>query len=136
MFAAIRRDFVALGLTSRKEWQGQNHPSGFVLYRHHQGRIVVQALFSQLYDFALGIGKCRCDIGQICTMRVILNTTRSAYCEVILRHPNAYSARSRLPPDCLFSCVMSCVHSRQSTAFFGWFSQPQCWVAHATADCG
>jgi hypothetical protein len=89
MLVANSAKLRALGLASRKERQGQNHPSGFVLYRHHQGRIVVRALFSQLYDFALGIGKCRCDIRQICTMRVILKPTRSAYCEEISRHPKA-----------------------------------------------
>ena len=63
--------------------------SAFVLYDHHQSGIVVRALFLQLHDFALGIRKCRCNIRQVCTMRVILNPTRSAYCEEISRHPNA-----------------------------------------------
>jgi hypothetical protein len=76
-------------LASRKERQGQYHLSGFILYDHHQGRIVVRALFSQLHDFALGIRKCRCNIRQVRTMRVILNPIRSAYCEEISRHPNA-----------------------------------------------
>ena len=35
---------------ARKERQGQNHLPGFILYDHHQGRIVVSALFSQFPD--------------------------------------------------------------------------------------
>jgi hypothetical protein len=74
-------------LASRKERQVQNHLSGFILYDHHKGRIVVRVLFSQLQDFALGIRKCRRNIRQVRTMRVILNPVRSAYyCEEISRH--------------------------------------------------
>ena len=37
---------------------------------HHQGRIVVSALFSQLSNFALGIRKCRRKIRQVRTARI------------------------------------------------------------------
>jgi hypothetical protein len=103
MLAAMRRASWG-GLASREERQEQNHLSGFVFYDHHQSRIVVRALFSQLHDFALGIRKCRCNIGQVCTIRVILNPTRSAYYEEISRHPNALKA-FRPEGPILFFCV-------------------------------
>jgi hypothetical protein len=74
-------------LASRKERQGQRHLSGFILYDHHRSRIVVRALFSQLPDFAFGMRKCRRNIRQVRTMRVILNPALSVYCEEISRHP-------------------------------------------------
>jgi hypothetical protein len=85
-------------LASRKERQVQNHLSGFILYDHHHGRIVVRTFFSQLQDFAIGIRKCRRNIRQVHTMRVILNPVRSAYyCEEISRHPNT---RTPFGPSC------------------------------------
>jgi hypothetical protein len=71
---------------SRRTPQGQNGLPGFVLHGHHQGRVVVRALLSQLHDFALGIRKRRRNIRQVCTLRVILNPARSAYCKEIPRH--------------------------------------------------
>ena len=53
---------------------------------HHQGRIVVSALFSQLSNFALGIRKCSCKIRQVRTTRIIFDPVLSAYCEEISRH--------------------------------------------------
>jgi hypothetical protein len=49
---------------ARKERQGQNRLPGFILYDHHQGRIVAPALFSQLLDCALGIVHPALDTGQ------------------------------------------------------------------------
>jgi hypothetical protein len=80
---------VARRLRSRKKGQRQNGLSGFILYGHHQGRVVVRALFSQLHDFALGVRKRRRDIRQVCTLSVMLNPIRSAYREEISRHASA-----------------------------------------------
>jgi hypothetical protein len=79
---------VRAQLASRKERQGQHHLSGFILYDHRQSRIVVRALFSQLPDFVFGMRKCRRNIRQVRTMRVIFNPPRSAYGEETSRHPN------------------------------------------------
>ena len=61
---------------ARKERQGQNHLLGFILYDHHQGRIALPALFSQLPDCALGMRKCRRNIRQVRAMRIILAQSR------------------------------------------------------------
>jgi hypothetical protein len=50
---AVIRQASSLRISIPERRQGQNHPSGFVLYDHHQSWIVVRALFSQLHDFAL-----------------------------------------------------------------------------------
>ena len=64
--AALRWDLL---LCIPEKRQGQNHLSGFILYDHHQSRIVVWALFSQLQDCALGMRKCRQNIRQVRTGR-------------------------------------------------------------------
>src|SRR4029077_6534948 len=78
---------------ARKERQGQNRLPGFILYDHHQGRIVVPALFSQLPDCALGMRKCRRNIRQVRTMRIIPDPVPSAYCEEVSRHQTSPTLR-------------------------------------------
>ena len=94
---------------ARKERQGQNRLPGFILYDHHQGRIVVPALFSQRPDCALGMRKCRCNIRQVRTMRIILDPVLSAYCEEISRHQTP----PRLRPVSTSSSVISLNDGRQ-----------------------
>ena len=77
---------VARRLVARKKRQGQYRLPGFIFYDHHQGRIVVSALFSQLSNFALGIRKCSCKIRQVRTTRIIFDPVPSAYCEELSRH--------------------------------------------------
>ena len=73
-------------VSSPEKRQGQYRPPGFIFYDHHQGRIVVSALFSQLSNFALGIRKCSCKIWQIRNPRIIFDPVPCAYCEEISRH--------------------------------------------------
>ena len=80
---------------ARKERQGQNRLPGFILYDHHQGRIVIPALFSQLPDCALGMRKCRRNIRQVRTIRIIPDPVPSAYYKEISRH--------QTPPRCSIS---------------------------------
>jgi hypothetical protein len=94
---------------ARKERQRQNRLPGFILYDHHQGRIVVPALFSQLPGCALGMRKCRRNIRQVRTMRIILDPVPSAYCEEI-SHQTPPSARRHL----VFCIVISLNVGRQS----------------------
>ena len=59
---------------------------GLIRYDHHQGQIVVAALFSQLPNCVLGIGKCRRIIWQVRTITIILDPIPSEYREEISRH--------------------------------------------------
>ena len=96
---------------ARKERQGQNVLPGFILYDHHQGRVVVPALLSQLPDCALGMRKCRRNIRQVRTMRIIPDPVPSAYCEEISRHQTPPRLRPR--QDLVFCIVISLNDGRQ-----------------------
>jgi len=72
--------------TARKKRQGQNSLPGLIRYEHHQGKVVVAHLFLQLSDCGLGIRKCRRNIWQISTIRIVLDPIPSVYREEILRH--------------------------------------------------
>ena len=63
-----------------------------ILYEHHQSRIVIAALFSQLSDCVLGIRKCRRHIRQIRASRIILDPVLSVYRKEISRHPNDHQS--------------------------------------------
>ena len=83
-------------LVARKKRQGQYCVPGFIFYDHHRGGIVVvPALFSKLPDFALGIRKCRRNIRQVGTMRVIFEPVPSAW----------HRTPPRLRPSGLVSCI-------------------------------
>jgi hypothetical protein len=76
----------AMRLAARKKRQGQNRLPGLIRYEHHQGQVVVAHLFLQLSDCGLGIRKCRRNIWQISTIRIVLDPIPSVYREEILRH--------------------------------------------------
>jgi hypothetical protein len=59
-----------------------------ILYDHHQSRIVVAALFSQLLDRALAIRKCRRYIRQVFANRIILDLRPPVYRKEIIAASN------------------------------------------------
>jgi len=106
---------MMITLATREERQGQNRLPGLIRYEHHQGRIVVAALFSQLQNCVLGIRKCRRNIWQVRTIGIILDLIPSVYREEISRHRTPPPANCHAPRNSSGSLAMFTAIRRASS---------------------